>query len=192
MPRAGLTPTRILDEADALADEIGVGELTLAAIASRLGVKQPSLYKHIAGHDALLCAMTARAKDELAAALARATVGRARDDAVVAMCHAYRGWAIRHPGRYELTVRAPLPDDAADQAASAAAVAVVSDVLAGYGLAGDDAIDAIRGLRAVVHGFIDLERRGGFGLPVDVDRSFERLIAAFTRVLSGGGAEAAR
>jgi AcrR family transcriptional regulator len=184
MPRAGLTPARILDEADALVDETGVSDLTLAEIASRLGVKLPSLYKHIAGHDALVRAMTARAKTELAGVLGRSTIGRAGDDAVAAMCHADRDWATRHPGRYELTVRAPRPDDPADQAASAAAVAVVSDVLAGYGLAGDDTIDAIRALRAVVHGFVDLERRGGFGLPVDVDRSFARLIAGFTRLLS--------
>ena len=47
--------------------------------------------------------------------------------------------------------------------------------MSGLGLHGDDAVDAIRALRAVLHGFVTLEAQGGFGLPADVDRSFDRL-----------------
>jgi hypothetical protein len=49
-------------------------------------------------------------------------------------------------------------------------------VLRGYGLDGDDLIDATRAVRSAVHGFVALEIAGGFGLPQDVDRSFDRLI----------------
>jgi hypothetical protein len=49
-------------------------------------------------------------------------------------------------------------------------------VLRGYGLDGDDLIDATRAIRSAVHGFVTLEITGGFGLPQDVDRSFHRLI----------------
>ena len=45
------------------------------------------------------------------------------------------------------------------------------------------AIDAARALRSALHGFVDLENHGGFGLPVDVDRSFERLVSALERDL---------
>jgi hypothetical protein len=59
-------------------------------------------------------------------------------------------------------------------------------------LEGDDAIDAIRALRSALHGFVLLETGGGFGLPVDVDRSFERLVAglasAFARWPQPSGA----
>jgi Tetracyclin repressor-like, C-terminal domain len=47
-------------------------------------------------------------------------------------------------------------------------------VLASYRLAGPDAVDAIRSLRAALHGFVELERAGGFGLPDSVDRSYDR------------------
>ena len=50
VPRAGLTEARVVDEAERIADEVGLARLTLAAIADRLGVRQPSLYKHIDGH----------------------------------------------------------------------------------------------------------------------------------------------
>ena len=51
MPRAGLTAERVVNEAERLADEVGLAQLSLAALAARLGVQPPSLYKHIAGQD---------------------------------------------------------------------------------------------------------------------------------------------
>ncbi len=185
MPRAGLTPERVIDEAQALSDEVGLDALTLAALASRLGVRQPSLYKHIDGTDALLRALSVRAKRELADVLGRAAVGRSGDDAVAALAGAYRQWARAHPGRYQSTVAAPAPGDADDEAASQAVVSVVLDILAGYGLHGDDAIHATRAVRAALHGFVSIEAVGGFGLPIDVDESYARLVASLTRGMVG-------
>ena len=176
MPRAGLTEDLVVAEAERIADAVGLPQLTLAALADSLGVRQPSLYKHIDGMSALQRSISLRARRALADEMARAAVGRSGDDAIRAIALAYREWAHRHPGRYAATVRAPQPGDPDDQSASAAAVGVVLDVLAGYGLHGDDAIDAARGLRSALHGFISLEAAGGFGLPVDIERSFARLV----------------
>lgn len=167
-----------MEEAERLADEVGLGAVSLAALAERLGVKVPSLYKHVDGLSALHRLVEARSKLELAEVMGRATVGRARDDALDGLAAAYRDWATRHPGRYEATVRAPAPDDEASLAASERAVGIMFDALAGYGLSGDDAVDATRSFRAAIHGFIALEAVGGFGMPRDVDRTFERLVAA--------------
>ena len=113
--------------------------------------------------------------------LAAAAVGRARTDAVHAMADAYRDYARRHPGRYLTTQRVPDPDDPEHVAAAARAVGAITAVLAGYGLAGDDAIDATRALRSALHGFVVLENGGGFGLPVDIDHSYAQLVAALDR-----------
>ena len=177
MPRAGLSEERVVDEAEQLADEVGISRLTLAAVAERLGVRQPSLYKHIEGTAGLHRSLSIRAKQELAEILGRAAVGRSGDDAIWSMATAYRAWAVQHPGRYEAAQRAPVPGDVDDERASAAAVNVLADVLVGYELRGDDAIDAIRALRSALHGFVTLQASGGFGLPVDVDRSYQRMVA---------------
>jgi len=182
--RAGLSEERVVDEAEHLADEVGLTRLTLAALAERLGVRQPSLYKHIDGMDDLQRSIAVRAKREMADVLGRAAVGRSKDDAIRAISLAYRTWATEHPGRYASTVRAPVPDDVDDQDASSAVVGVVLDILAGYDLRGDDAIDAARALRSMLHGFITLEAAGGFGLPVDIDRSFGRLVDGLVTALS--------
>src|SRR6202012_4063249 len=52
MPRAGLTPERIISVAASVADEVGLDRLTLAAVAQRCGVSLPGLYKHVDGLDA--------------------------------------------------------------------------------------------------------------------------------------------
>jgi AcrR family transcriptional regulator len=176
----------VLAAAEDLADDVGLARLTLAELAHRLGVRLPSLYKHVAGMDALQRQLAVRAKLALADVLGRAAVGRSGDDAVHAMARAYRAWAGEHPGRYAATVRAARPGEpsaADDEAAGAAATTVVLDVIAGYGLGGADAVDAARAIRSALHGFVTLEADHGFGMPVDVDRSFERLVDALCRGL---------
>lgn len=184
MPRAGLSRAVVVAEAARVADEVGLERLTLAAVAGRLGVRLPSLYKHIAGLEALQVHLAAAAGRELAAELSAATVGRSRGDALLAMAHAYRAFALRRPGAYAATLRAPEDGDEEHQAAAMAVLQVVLSVLAGFGLEGEDAIDAVRGLRALLHGFVAIEAAGGFKLPQDLDRSYRRLVQTYADTLS--------
>jgi AcrR family transcriptional regulator len=185
VPRAGLTTLRVVEEAADVADEIGLPQLTLAAVAGRLGVRLPSLYKHVDGMSALQRLVAIQATTQLGVVLGRAAVGKSGIQAVGAMFHACRTWAKEHPGRYEATVRAPDPDDAEHNAAAESVVRVIFDVLSAYELRGDDVVDAVRALRATLHGFIALEQAGGFGMPVDVNRTFDRIIAGLAETISG-------
>jgi AcrR family transcriptional regulator len=173
----------VVAEAARLADEVGLDRLTLAAVAQRLGVALPSLYKHVRGLDALLQKVSALATAELATVLAEAAAGRSRADAVHAVADAYRAYAHQHPGRYPLTQRVADPADLEHVAASGRAVGAILALLRGYGLSGDDAVDATRALRAALHGFVMLEHAGGFGMPTDVNRSFGQLVAALELAL---------
>jgi len=42
-----------------------------------------------------------------------------------------------------------------------------------------DQIHVLRSLRSLIHGFIELERQGGFGMKEDLDKSFQYLIQIF-------------
>jgi AcrR family transcriptional regulator len=180
VPRAGLSEELVIDEAVRLADEVGLEAMTLTVLAERLGVRQPSLYKHVDGVVALRRGIALRAKAALGETLARSAVGRSGEDAIVAMSQSYRRWALAHPGQYEAAQRAPAAGDDRDIAVSRAVVEICADVLRGFGLEGDDAIDAIRGYRAALHGFVSLETSGAFGLPQDVERSFDQLVRALS------------
>jgi hypothetical protein len=169
MARAGVTPARVTDVAADVADREGLGALTMASVA---------------GLDGMRRLLTLRSTDELATAVTGAVLGRSGCDALVPMCHAYRGFAQRHPGRYAATVRAPASDDAEHQAAAERVLTPVLAVIAGYGLPASEQIHAARALRSGLHGFVVLELGGGFGLPEVVDASFDRLVASMDRALS--------
>ncbi len=184
MPRAGLTRAVIAADAAELADESGWDQLTLAAVAARFGVRQPSLYKHVAGLAELRRDVSVLSGRELGVELSAAAVGKSGTDALLAMAETYRTFAKKHPGRYAACVLAPLPGDEEYLQVATAVVEIVAAVLSGYGLAGDDAIHAIRGLRALMHGFVSLEAVGGFAMPQDLDESYRRLVAGFGESLS--------
>lgn len=184
-----------------MADEVGLDRLTLATVARRFGVSLPSLYKHIGGLDALRGDLALLGVRELTAAISSAAVGRSGRAALHAIANAYRDYATAHPGRYAASVRGPDPGDLELIAANEALLAIFLAALAGYGISGDsssfgrllnpterttpaderateDAIDAIRSLRAVIHGFVTLEAAGGFGLERPLDATYTRLIDA--------------
>ena len=186
MPRAGLSRAVIAADAAELADESGWDQLTLAAVAARFGVRQPSLYKHIAGLAELRRDVSVLAGRELHDELTSAAVGKSGPEALHAMADAYRTFAKKHPGRYAASVIAPLPGDAEYEQVAVGIVRTVTAVLAGYDLSGDDAVHAIRGLRALMHGFVSLEAADGFALPLDLDESYRRLIDGFGESLRRG------
>jgi AcrR family transcriptional regulator len=183
VPRAGLSRPTVVSAAADLCDETGFDRLTLAALAARLGVRLPSLYKHIESLDGLRRDVAVLAVTELGAVMSAAAVGRAGSNALGSVAEAYRDYGRARPGRYAATVRAPAAGDGEHTAAADTVLRVVLAVLAGYGLDGDEAVDATRALRAALHGFVTLETGGGFGMPVDVDRSFARLVAGFDTTL---------
>jgi AcrR family transcriptional regulator len=141
-------------------------------------VATPSLYNHVRSVEALQQKVSARVTAELAQSLSVAVAGRSGEDAIRSLAHAYRDYALSHPGRYRLTQRVPSPDDAEHLAAAESAVQTVLAALRGYVLSGDEAIHATRAARSALHGFVSLEIDGGFGLPQEVGDSFERLVSA--------------
>lgn len=185
MPRAGLDAGRVTAAAASVADADGADALSLARVASACGVATPSLYKHVGGLDDLRRRVAVAGLDELDAALGDAALGRSGRDALVALAGAYRDFAHRRPGVYALTLRAPAGGDAAHEAAAARTIDTITRALAGYGLAGDELTHAIRLVRTTLHGFVDLERAGGFGMPLDVDETFARAVDQLDRTLAG-------
>lgn len=169
-------PAAVVAAGAELADEVGLANLTMGLVAERLGVKTPSLYKHIASLDALHRGISTQARRELGHVVARVTAGKSGPDAIHAFADAWRRWAEEHPGRYATTVRAAPADTDEEREVADEGLRLLYDVLAGFDLSGPRLVDAARALRAVLHGFVTLEAGEGFGLPRDVDRSFSFLI----------------
>lgn len=184
MPRAGLTSERVVAVAGELIDSQGLEALSLSAVAHRLGVKSPSLYAHIGGLDDLHERLARAGGEQLADALAPAAAGLSRGDALIALGRAYRSWALAHPGLYAtIAATGPRREPSFERV-----LELVLAVLRGYGLEGDGAIHAARSVRAALHGFITLESRGGFAIPVDPEQSFDWMLAALDHGLAAAHA----
>jgi AcrR family transcriptional regulator len=173
MPRAGLDPAAVTEAGAALADEIGFDRLSMGLVAERLGVKTPSLYKHVTGLADLAHRIAVVATTELGDAVRDATQGRAGSDALAAAASAMRTYVKEHPGRYAAgnAVRASGPDDPLTKAGDRV-LGSLAAVLRGYQLDPGQEIHALRTLRSLLHGFATLEVAGGFQIAVDVDESF--------------------
>ena len=180
MPRrAGLDKAMVVQEAADLANAEGVDALSLGRLAERLGVRTPSLYNHIDGLPGLYRELSLLNTRRLGERLGNAAIGKAGPDAVMAVAQAYREHIKESPGLYMASLRAAgnqAPAGIELRAAEDRVVHVGMAVVASFGLSGEDGLHAVRALRSVVHGFATLEVAGGFGLPLDCDESFRRLI----------------
>jgi AcrR family transcriptional regulator len=182
--RVGIDRGAVVRAAAKIADDEGWDALTLARVATKLRVRSPSLYNHVGGLEALRRELKLLVMRELNTALTRATVGKSRDDAVRALALAYRAFVKRHRGTYAATMVAAPKNDPAVEAAAGHIVETLLSVLSGYGLDRRDGIHAIRAMRSAVHGFAALEIAGGFGIPLDVDKSFDWLVSSLLKGLS--------
>ncbi|WP_327420403.1 WHG domain-containing protein [Streptomyces sp. NBC_01230] len=166
MPRAGLDRATVIAAASELADEVGFAGLTMGLLAERVCVRTPSLYKRVDSLDALQRGVGLQAVGDIDAVLTRAAVGRSGPDAVPA----------DHPGRYAASIRAPRPEGEEYQAETYEAVQILFDAAAGLGLTDERAIDAVRALRTVIHGFVRLESNDAFQIERDPADSYRFVV----------------
>jgi AcrR family transcriptional regulator len=184
VPRVGLTTQDVATAAAGLADEIGYANLTMGLLADRLGVRSPSLYKHVDGLADLQHRVATLAMTELGEVIRDAVQGQAERDALAAMMTAVRAYVTAHPGRYAATVGAEVesPDDLLLRA-STRVIDSIAAVLAGYGIGAGEMTHAIRAIRSTMHGFAMLEVSRGFQWDADPDESFGWMISFIDRGL---------
>lgn len=173
MPRAGLDVDAVTRAAAELIDEQGLAALTMTALAERVGVRPPSLYKHVPGG---LVELTHRVATLAAQELAELFRGTRSDQggapALTDVAGRFRRYVVNHPGRYAATAAAePADEDDPIAIALRDSLDALGEVFARYGLPQQEHVHAIRMLRSVLHGFAVLDAARGFRIDVDVDAS---------------------
>ena len=181
--RVGITRDRVVDAAvDELARVGRPDQVSLRAVADRLGVRTQSLYAHVDGSAGLARALARRGLDGLAVVVAEAAMGRSGDEALAAILTAHLDFAKTHPGLYQASIHPP-GDDAQLLAAIARVTRPLDLVLESSGLDADQRVHAIRISLAAVYGFTMLRRDGQLTLAADPDVTEDHLVA----VLVGQG-----
>jgi AcrR family transcriptional regulator len=181
-PRTSLPA--IVRAARHLLETDGLEHLTMLRVAQAVGVRGPSLYKHVRDRGDLVRLISNDAIQELSSRVsAAATCDNPRED-LQAIARTLRGFARDYPETYSL-LWARLPDTwRFDQELN---VLATEPLLRAVGsLVGEaDRLAAARMCFAWAHGFISMELAGAFRLGGDVDAAFEfglgRLVAALSR-----------
>jgi AcrR family transcriptional regulator len=188
MPRVGLNTSDVVAAGADLADEAGIESLTLAALAGRLGVKPPALYKHVDSIGDLQHRVATLAMTELGDVLRDALQGKSGAHAIAALFRALRSYIAKHPGRYYATIGAQFqgPGDPL-LAAATRLIDSIRAVLSGYGIRPGQLDHAIRMLRCTIHGYALLQAADAFHWGNKPDESVAWMIRFFDEGLAAVG-----
>ncbi|MHB1886979.1 MAG: TetR/AcrR family transcriptional regulator, partial [Acidimicrobiales bacterium] len=99
---------QIIGTAQVLLEAGGREALTMRRLADAIGIRAPSLYKHLSGRRALEVALVETGLDETGLALHRAVEGAGRDQ-TGSLLDAYRAMGLAHPELYRLITAGSLP-----------------------------------------------------------------------------------
>lgn len=169
----------IIDVARELLERGTPDGVTMQGIADELGIRSPSLYKHVGNKHEVEVALLVRGLTEQAAEFADAVASSA--DSVAAIARAYRKWALANPRLYALMNASPLPRNDLPDSVEAAAAAPLIEAVQG------DA-DRARALWAFAHGMVSLELADRFPTDADLDAAWSTGLAG----LMGGADSQAR
>lgn len=153
-----------------LVEQEGRAALSMRHLADRLGIRAPSIYKHLPDKQALENALISSAFDDQAdhfeAALADS------DDLLDALAAAYRDYARRHPELYRLMTERPLDREHLTAGAEQRAARPIVQALGGD-------VDLARAAWAFAHGMTILELNERFPPDADLDAAWKRGLDAF-------------
>lgn len=151
--------------------EWGIEALTMQAVADKVGVRGPSLYKHFADRSDLLRAVERAVVADLQRVLTAAA--RSPDDQIAlrSMAAAYRRFAKKSPSKYAL-IFALHTDDEETETARRQALEPALKRLQNW--LGDPGLAFVRArvLTSFLHGFVSMEAAGAFRFGGSIDEAF--------------------
>lgn len=206
---AQINPERILEKAREIVEAEGANNLSLQGLARALGVKAPSLYRYFPSKTDLLRELNLQTVRQLIEAMhqvadngvaaeyrgAADDGGAARDgeaakdggagkgglDArrqMLVMAHTWRDFARAYPAAYALAFADPDPELRPDERLMEALAIPLQQIMAG--ISGEkDSLAALRGLWALLHGFVLLEQSGQFRRGGDLGAAFHQSVEAY-------------
>ncbi|NDJ55378.1 MAG: TetR/AcrR family transcriptional regulator [Chloroflexi bacterium] len=178
---AQLSPESIIEMAWQLAERDGVDNVSLSGLAKALNVKAPSLYRYFPNKVALLQAVNTHTVSMLFDTLYTVDDGHESvEDYLQDMAAAHRSFAHQNPRTYMAALSETNPDQQPDPDYNVSLILPIQERVAL--LTGPEAsLTALRGMLALIHGFVSLELAGQFQRGGSLDEAFNASIAQLIR-----------
>lgn len=170
----------IVAQAWQLIEAEGADNLSLSKLAEQLGIKAPSLYRHVGSKAGLLQAINLYTSQALVARLNESAVLAIGDPntQIAAIMHSYREFALTHPHTYVLaftnhddTLR---PDEDVLEQLALPLQQLITAVSGP-----EKSLAALRGAMALAHGFVMLELHGQLRRGGDLAADFSTAVHAY-------------
>jgi AcrR family transcriptional regulator len=158
----------------------GIDQLTLAKLATQLGVKAASLYRYFDSKNALLQSINTQTVTQLIQTVRSAVDGSPQnvESRLLAISIAYREFAHSHPVTYGLAMGQVLPDISVN-ADYAEQLALPLQAMFSEYIGAPNSLAALRGALALMHGFVTLELAGQFRRGGNIDEAFALSVRAY-------------
>lgn len=169
----------IVAQAWQLIEEDGAENLSLSKLAASLGIKAPSLYRHVGSKAGLLQAVNLFTMQQLVHSLTQAAAQTGNpSEQLAALLHTYRSFAQAHPHSYILAFTnndESLQPDKHVLEQMALPLQSLMSAVSGE----ENSLAALRGAMALVHGFVLLELHGQLRRGGDLSLDFDLAVRAY-------------
>ena len=175
-----MTLESILSTARGMIEAGGPESLSMGKVAKELGVKTPSLYNHVKSKDALLrdvnTQLTTQLFETIDAALAESEATAPTDRSLV-VAQAYRTFAHANPRTFVMAMTEDSPARQPDPDYLVQLILPLQSIVAEI-VGEEQSLTALRGLYAVMHGFVLAELTGQLRRGGDLNAAYEAAVTA--------------
>ena len=173
MARMGLDKNAVICRAAQLANDVGLENITLKALANDLNVQPPSLYYHIGGLDDLKKELMIYGWLQMEDKILEAVAGISGYDAIEVICRTFVKYATENPGVFNAMLWYNKFENDETNNATQKLFSVVFKVFSSLNISQEDSEHLMRTFRSFLEGFALLVNHNAFGNPISINDSLE-------------------
>ena len=173
MARMGLDKSAVISRAAQLANDVGLENITLKALANDLNIQPPSLYSHIRGLEDLKKELMLYGWLQMEDQILEAVAGISGYDAIEAICRTFMRYATTNPGVFNAMLWYNKFENDEANNATQKLFSVVFKVFSSLNISQENSDHLMRTFRSFLEGFALLVNHNAFGNPISINDSFE-------------------
>ncbi len=173
MSKNNISDELIVETSAAIANKVGLNNLSLKIIAEELKIKSPSLYNHISSLEEIRQRLMVYGWKQAEEKILDSAVGVSGYKALKNMCYAFYDYATDNKGVFTAMLWYNKYETIEKEKATAKLFNMIFKVMSPLDISDENINHIIRTLRSFLEGFSLLVNNNSFGNPVSIKDSFD-------------------
>ena len=170
------TKEAVIKATSDLADEKGLNNVSLKAVAQKLNIRTPSLYNHIESLDNLLLEVAHNGMRDMNERMMKIAVGKIGKEAIKLVSIEYLNYMIEHPGVYEIIQWASWNGTEETAIIFNDYLSLLKTLICSCGFNPDKTTEILSMVTGMLHGYTTLQLRYAFSNPDKVRKELSEAI----------------